>query len=133
MDSQTLNNFKMLFESERQKLIGSGLKVEEFTLNRDEMADELDLSSVEMETEMRMRLRNREALFLKKIDDSLRRIAKGNFGQCKRCDEDIELRRLQARPTTDLCVGCKEDEERRELHHIDGRRPKSLGNKIRLA
>ncbi len=133
MDRLTLNQFKSLFEQERNKLLSQGLKVDQFKLERDDMSDELDMSSIEMETEMRMRLRNREALFLKKINESLKRIESGSFGQCKSCDDEIELRRLQARPTTHLCVNCKEDEERRELLHIDGHKPKSLGKKLRLA
>jgi DnaK suppressor protein len=82
---------------------------------------------------MRMRLRNREALFLRKIDEALRRIADGSFGECEECGDDIELKRLEARPTATMCVACKEEAERREHVHIDGHRPKSLGAKLRLA
>ena len=47
---------------------------------------------------MRMRLRSREALLLKKIDEALERIEEGAFGDCESCGDEIELKRLDARP-----------------------------------
>lgn len=126
--------FKILFEKERKNLIYSNQLVnDEFHLNQDDLADEVDITSVELETSMRMRLRNREALYLKKLDEALRRISEGSFGECESCGEDIEVRRLEARPTATLCVSCKEEQERIELVHIDGHKHKSLGTRIRLA
>ena len=76
---------------------------------------------------MRMRLRNREMLYLKKVNEALRRIQDGIFGLCEMCEEPIEVRRLEARPTATLCVSCKEEEERSEKATANGRRHKSLG------
>jgi DnaK suppressor protein len=126
--------FKALFEAERSKLVYSnGIQIDPFLLAKDDMLDEVDMTSSELETSMRMRLRNREALFLKKIEEALTRIAEGRFGDCEECGEAIEVRRLEARPTTTMCVGCKESSERIELLHIDGHRHKSLGRRLRLA
>ena len=76
---------------------------------------------------MRLRLRNRESLYVKKVDEALRRIESGEFGLCECCDGDIEIRRLEARPTATLCIACKEEEEKKEVLTADGRRHKSLG------
>jgi DnaK suppressor protein len=134
MTPEKLFNFKKLFENEKRKLIySSNILDQEFTVAPEELLDETDLTSAELETGMRMRLRNREALFLKKIDDALRRIAEGTFGECEDCGSSIELKRLEARPTATLCVECKEEQEHLEALHIDGQKPKSLGTKIRFA
>ena len=134
MERAVALKFKGLFEEQRKQLIYSqGMKIEEFSLAKDDMLDEADLSSSELEQSMRMRLRNREALFLKKIDEALARLSDGTFGECEKCEDEIEVRRLEARPTTTMCVNCKEDSERREHLHIDGHRNKSLGQKLRLA
>ena len=126
--------FKALFENERQKLLFSGRLVnEQFEIQTDELMDEVDFTSFEVENQMRMRLRSREALYLKKIEESLDRINDGTFGLCRACEESIELKRLEARPTTTLCLNCKEEEERQERIHIDGHKSKSLGARIRLA
>ena len=68
---------------------------------------------------MRIRLRNREASYLKKIEFALLRIKEGNFGECEDCGDEIDVRRLEARPTTSLCIGCKEEQERGEKSFAD--------------
>jgi DnaK suppressor protein len=134
MDSITLAKFKNLFEEQRMRLVNSfEMASESFSLSQDEKYDEADLSSHELESSMRMRLKSREALYLKKINEAIRRISEGCFGECEECGEDIELRRLEVRPTATLCLGCKEEEERREQIHIDGHKHKSMGTKLKLA
>jgi DnaK suppressor protein len=126
--------FKSMFESQKKSLLYSqGVINDEFFIQKDDMLDDVDFTSCEMETEMRMRLRNREALFLKKIDEALARISEGTFGECGDCGDDIDLKRLEARPTATLCVHCKEEQERAEHVHIDGHQAKSLGKKLQLA
>lgn len=127
------DRFKRLFQNEKSRLLYSGkLMNEQFAIQQEELMDEVDFTAFESENQMRLRLRNREALYLKKIDEALFRIASGTFGLCESCEEDIEARRLEARPTSTLCVACKESEERREQVHIDGHRHKSLGSRARL-
>ena len=129
-----LAQFKTLFEEQRKTIALNQRVVDEsFIVAPEEMMDEADLSSSELETSMRMRLRSREMLFAKKIDDALERIAGGTFGTCDSCDDDIELKRLEARPTATQCVSCKEESERMENVHMDGHRYKSLGSRLRLA
>ena len=133
MKLETLKQFKALFQRQKRELLYSGKILNEaFNVQSDELADELDLTTTENETGMRIRLRNREALFLKKIDDAMDRIQSGTFGRCSSCNEGISLRRLEARPTATLCVDCKEQQEQSERVHIDGHRFKSLGAKLKL-
>lgn len=132
--AEMLNRFKTLFQDQRRKLLYTkSVLNDEFLLAPEDCADEVDMSSSELESSMRMRLRNRETLFMKKIDESLARIADGTFGLCECCGDGIENRRLEARPTTTFCINCKEEQERLEQIHIDGHRPKSLGRQIRFA
>ncbi|MBY0470205.1 TraR/DksA family transcriptional regulator [bacterium] len=133
MTHELLNRFKIHFEQEQQKLSLSRVAANaEFHLSKDDMLDDVDMTSVELETGMRIRLRNREALLGKKIQEALRKIQDGTFGECETCGEEIELKRLEARPITTMCVSCKEEAERLESLHIDGRKHKSLGRKIRF-
>jgi DnaK suppressor protein len=133
MKPEMIKKFKDLFEEQRKNLVYSNSVVnEDFVIQKDDMLDETDWTSMELETNMRMRLRNREALFLKKIDEALERIELGKFGDCESCEEEIEFKRLEARPTATLCVQCKEEQERAEQLHIDGHKHKSVG-KLRMA
>lgn len=47
------------------------------------------------------------------IDGALERIANGEYGICRGCEEEIPEGRLRANPSTPLCVGCAEDGGRR--------------------
>ena len=127
--------FKSLFEEQKKSLTFSakGIMDDSFHLNYDDLADESDHTSSAMEQSMRLRLRNREALYLKKIEEALLRIQEGTFGTCESCEEEIEPKRLEARPTTTYCLACKEDSERTENVHMDSRKPKSMGRAIKLA
>lgn len=128
MRKDTLKKFKRIFEAQRKTLIFNDRIVrEDFSVNADDRYDEIDQATTDIEQAMRMRLCNREALYLKKVDEALKRIEDGSFGECEECGEDIELRRLEARPTATLCVSCKEEQERKEVLTAAGRQHKSLG------
>jgi DnaK suppressor protein len=44
---------------------------------------------------------------IKKIEKTLKRIEDDDFGFCDTCGIEIGVRRLEARPTADLCIDCK--------------------------
>jgi DnaK suppressor protein len=48
----------------------------------------------------------RRAMQLREIDAALRRIDDGSYGDCERCEEPINPRRLDADPTARLCIDC---------------------------
>ncbi len=128
MRKEAVKRFKKIFETQRNQILFNDRVVrEDFSVCADDRYDEIDQATTDIEQSMRMRLRNREILYIKKIDDALRRIEDGSFGECEGCGEDIEIRRLEARPTATLCVSCKEDQERKEVLTASGREHKSLG------
>jgi len=53
-------------------------------------------------------------MLLGKIHSALGRIEDGSFGLCESCEEEIEQRRLNARPVSTMCISCKEMHERKE-------------------
>jgi DnaK suppressor protein len=128
MRKETLKRFKKMFEGEKNKLLFTDkILRDDFSVNADDRFDEIDQATTDVEQSMRMRLCNREILYLKKIEESLSRIEEGTFGLCDSCEEEIGLKRLEARPTATLCVSCKEEQERREIHTAAGLAHKSMG------
>lgn len=128
MTKEKMKKFKKIFEAQRKAILFNDRIVRpDFVVNADDRYDEVDQAQTDMEQSMRMRLRNREMLYIKKVDEALKRIEDGVFGECDECGEDIELRRLEARPTATLCVGCKEEQERKEVLTAAGRQHKSMG------
>ncbi len=62
-----------------------------------------------------LRLRGRERKLLKKIEEAIERIDQGVFGICDKCGLEINIKRLEARPVTTMCIECKilqEEEEK---------------------
>tara|TARA_Y100000590_G_scaffold469387_1_gene656696 strand:- start:368 stop:781 length:414 start_codon:yes stop_codon:yes gene_type:complete len=132
MRKTTVAKFKKIFETEKRKILYNDKIIrDDFTVNVDDKYDEIDQATTDVEQSMRMRLRNRETLYLRKIEEALRRIEEGEFGNCLSCEEPIELRRLEARPTATLCVSCKEEEEKTEVFTAAGLAHKSLGETFR--
>ncbi|GAB4482543.1 MAG: hypothetical protein OHK006_01230 [Thermodesulfovibrionales bacterium] len=75
-----------------------------------------DQASAEIDRDFLLRLRGREQRLLKKIDEAIDRIDNGTFGICDDCGNEIDIKRLLARPVTTMCIECKtlqEEEERR--------------------
>ena len=116
MNQKDLKRFKKMLEDSKTALLASAKKtlLEESNFDTDDLPDEIDLASSEYAQSMVFRLRDREKFLLKKIDDALARIESGTFGICEKCEEEISIKRLEARPETNLCIRCKEDQERVE-------------------
>lgn len=78
------------------------------------LPDPNDRASQEEEFSLALRARDRERKLLHKIDKALARLASDDYGYCEACGVEIGLRRLQARPTAELCIDCKHLEEQKE-------------------
>ena len=69
--------------------------------------DPVDRAAQEEEFSLELRNRDRERKLIKKIEKTLARIEEDDFGFCDSCGIEIGIRRLEARPTADLCIDCK--------------------------
>ncbi len=122
MRKTDLVKFKRIFVEQQNQLLMNVTVVDDNLMVRPEDKDEVDQANADIEQSMRMQLKNRETFTLKKINEALKRIEEGSYGECESCGEAIELRRLQARPTTTLCIACKEEEEKMSASVVLGHR-----------
>jgi DnaK suppressor protein len=116
MKKKDMEKFAARLRDEKAKVLNhtEKNKHDDLTLSSDDLADEVDLASSELNQGMALRLRDRERLLLQKIEVALSKIDAGTFGICESCEEPIEIKRLEARPIADLCIRCKEDQELKE-------------------
>jgi DnaK suppressor protein len=116
VNQKELKRFRKILEDSRKELLSSARKTltEEATFDTDDLPDEIDLASSEYTQSMLFRLRDREKYLLGKIEKAIDRITDGTFGVCENCEEEISVKRLEARPVTTLCIRCKEEEEKEE-------------------
>ena len=66
----------------------------------DDFVQEMDFALMQMKAES-----------LGKIDEAIRRLEAGVYGECAECGTEIAAARLKALPFATLCVSCQEREE----------------------
>lgn len=116
MNKKDIKYFKEVLTKRRAELIAAANETKEqgMGFDPDDLPDEVDLASTEAGQSLNLRLRDRERVLLKKINEALEKIEGDSYGVCEECGEDIGVERLKARPVTDLCVRCKEEQEKKE-------------------
>lgn len=78
--------------------------------------DEAERASQEEMLGIELRTRDRERKLIHKIEHTIDRIKRQQYGYCLGCGDEIGILRLKARPTADLCIECKTTEEIKEKH-----------------
>ncbi|MEW5745862.1 MAG: RNA polymerase-binding protein DksA [Nitrospirota bacterium] len=73
-----------------------------------------DQASAEIDRNFMLKLRGRERKLLKKIEEAIEKIDSGVYGICDTCGEEINIKRLEARPVTTMCIECKTEQEEEE-------------------
>jgi len=107
MNKKQLNEFENRLHKEAEKL---EMQLQKFIQNVDfgSDVDHFDEETDEAE-EFANRLGLRKALQeqLNRTNDALKRIKKGNYGFCQKCNGEISLKSLDIDPTTEYCQKCK--------------------------
>lgn len=120
-----MNEFQL--EYFRQKLLKwkedlsyeSQATVDHLKTNNWKEPDLNDQASVETETNLELRTRDRYRKLINKIDSALSRIEDGSYGFCEETGDPIGIRRLEARPIATLSIEAQERHERFEKSHSE--------------
>jgi len=121
MNEPQRDHFKLILNAWRKELMEEVDRT--VTHMKDEAAnfpDPADRATQEEEFSLELRTRDRERKLIKKIDKTLIRVEEDDYGFCDQCGVEIGIRRLEARPTADLCVDCKTLDEIREKQITGG-------------
>lgn len=84
-----------------------------------DFSDPSDRASCEEQSEIALKIVDREQKLLPKIRQSLERITEGSYGYCEESGEPIGIPRLLARPTAEFCTEVKALKEIEEHHYRD--------------
>ncbi len=123
---------KLLADAERIKTNFSLKKAEYEAQSITGSKDEVDTANDSILLSADMRFSNREALYFKKIVKALAKFENDQYGMCDECGDPITFQRLNARPTSEMCIICKEESEKEEHQNFFERRSKSLGKEMSL-
>ncbi len=121
LNKSQIEEFRLLLQEKRNRLLHEAKRTldHEMVIDSDERMDEVDQASSEYMQAFSFRLRGRERFLMDKIEHALLKIDAVTFGICEECDEPISLKRLQARPEAQLCIQCKEAQEKEEAVYAE--------------
>ena len=115
--------FKKLLLKERERILKGLKSITDTNLNktqRDASGDlsgysfhMADMASDSYAREFSLDLASGEQELLYDIDDAIKRITEGTYGQCQTCNKKLSTPRLKAVPHARLCKRCKEKEEQK--------------------
>jgi DnaK suppressor protein len=113
MDAKNIGNSRQRLSAEYQNLVEAinrnRLAAKELAVENTE--DEYDLATISQNRELLYDLHESDFQRLRSIQEALKTIDSGQYGECVRCGEDIKKKRLMAVPWTTLCIRCQEETE----------------------
>jgi RNA polymerase-binding protein DksA len=122
MPKSELKVYRALLVKEREKVGGELLHITANTLNksaRDASGDlsgysyhMADTASDDYERDFALGRATNEQKALYIIDEALKRVEDGTYGSCSQCGKPIPKTRLKAIPQAELCIDCKEMNEK---------------------
>lgn len=112
---ERLHNIKLHLMRQRTALLsGAEQALNEQLPGQTIFPDLGDQATAETDRNFMLRLRGREQRLLNKINEAIERIDSGTFGICDDCGNEIDIKRLEVRPVTTMCIECKTLQEEEE-------------------
>lgn len=111
---EKLKEFEVALHQARQKILNAGddQKAEIEGFQGDTESDAYDDASNIVELNILMTLNDNQKRELSQVGLALLKVKDGTYGVCEGCGELIGERRLHFLPFANLCVECKDKEER---------------------
>ena len=108
MDKQKLDYFRQLLLSQRGQAI-EDLRADRATAveGSDGVTDSGEESELDTTRSTALNLASRQSQLIEEIDDALRRIDDGTYGQCAVCGKPIDEERLKAMPSARYDAACE--------------------------
>lgn len=115
VDSSRYAELKKMLEGRRRELLsevqGKMRSVRTDTGREREILDQGETSEIDIQEDIELALIQMKAETLGRVNEALRRLEEGSYGNCFECGDEISEARLRALP---FAVRCKDCEEARE-------------------
>ena len=121
MPEKILKKYRELLVEERRKVGGDLSYIEQNTLKKSQREASGDLSgysyhmadqaSDDYERDFALGRATAEQGLLYAIDEALKRVEDGRYGNCLQCGKQISKKRLMALPQSELCIDCQKSNE----------------------
>lgn len=109
MEAEKLQHFRRLLLEQLRQQTAQILTDQAAALDLDDdgVKDSMDLSVLDLNKEIALRLGERGSQLVADIDQALLRMKEGSYGICARCSQPIDERRLEALPTARYDATCQ--------------------------
>ena len=110
MDRKSIERFRKTLQARHGELRKSLAQnqYESLTTEHDYGKDEGDRANTSLAREIDLGQKSRDRALLNAVEVVLKQIAKGRFGQCPNCEQDLNAKRLEAVPWVRYCITCQE-------------------------
>jgi DnaK suppressor protein len=112
LSRKQIEKFRTLLESrmaESQRVLTSA--EQETRAYAARHADSADQAAAEYERQTLAHKADIARQTIRRLEDALKRMKQGSFGECAHCGGEIEVKRLDAIPWARYCVKCQEARE----------------------
>jgi DnaK suppressor protein len=108
MDPKRLSRFKKRLQTRCRELRRSIAETQHAGRTIQYGPDEGDRANSSHDKELLFHRSTHARGLLQTVEAALSRISEGTFGNCLRCGEEINTKRLEAVPSTRYCLTCQE-------------------------
>jgi DnaK suppressor protein len=117
MDQKRTKAFKEKLLIKKQEILEAFTKNKSYGMAADgePSQDIADKAANSYTKEFLFSLSNSERQLLLQVDSALARMEDRQYGVCASCEDELNLKRLQAVPWATLCITCQEKEELGQL------------------
>lgn len=102
-------DFKKLLDDRKKEILESlkTLEDEAKPVDLDQPIGRLSRMDAIQQQQMALNSKKQFELTLKQIDQALKKLETGDYGICVSCEEEIDEKRLLAKPETPFCINCQ--------------------------
>jgi RNA polymerase-binding transcription factor len=114
MEKKRLENYRKKLQARRDDLVKSIARTEEAGRQADEdtTVDLADKAANSYTKEFLFGQTDTDRVTLQLIEAALARMRDGTYGLCASCENEIQVKRLDAVPWTKHCLACQEKQEK---------------------
>ena len=117
MDKKRLEYYKKKLLAKREELLKIIARTEQEGRQADDdpTVDLADKAANSYTKEFLFGQTNQDRAILNLVDEALKRISEGNYGNCITCEDEMQTKRLEAVPWARYCISCQEKKEQGRL------------------
>lgn len=114
MDKRKLKSYRDRLLERRESLFRQVTEAELSSRERDAEAtqDPADMAANAYTKELLISMSANDRRLLELIDEALKRVESGDYGDCVNCGEPVQEKRLDAVPWARFCLRCQDLQER---------------------